>query len=155
KAPGSAALSLRPPDQGTRKEPHAAVRAPAHGTLPVRAPVWTDPAYTEPARAGLIRPESAVLVRHLRDTLGDRARRAQPRVRPADPPGQHGPAVAYALVIGVGRTALAPARMPVSGQYGAPGLDRGLDGRVDLGHRLGGRGRHLLPPLPQRGGGSL
>src|SRR5947207_3365365 len=128
---------------------------PAHGTLPVRAPVWTDPAYTEPARAGLIRPQTAVLVRHLRDTLGDRARRAQPRVRPADPPGQHGPAVAYALVIGVGRTALAPARMPVSGQYGAPGVDRGLDGRVDLGHRLGGRGRHLLPPLPQRGGGSL
>src|ERR1700760_3566936 len=82
--------SIQASGSGTRKDPHAAVRAPARAALPVRAPVWTDPAYTEPAPPGLIRPEAA-LVRHLRDTLGYRARRAQPHVRLPDPPAQHGP----------------------------------------------------------------
>ena len=71
-------------------------------------------------------------MRHLRDTLGYRARRAQPHVRLADPPGQHGPAVAHAPVIRVSRAALAPACAPLSGQRGAPGLDRGPDRRIDL-----------------------
>ena len=58
--------------------------APPRAALPVRAPVWTDPAYTEPAPLGLIRPEgpfSAASPRH--PGLPRTARRA---ARPPDRP---------------------------------------------------------------------
>jgi len=44
---------------------------------------------------------------------------------------------------------------PFAGKGGAPGLHRGANGRIDLAPRLGGRCRHLLPPLVQRGRGDL
>src|SRR6478672_1084078 len=146
--------SIQASGSGTRKEPHAAVRAPARGT-PRTSPRMDRSCLYGARAAPSDTSGSAVLVPHLRDTLGYRARRAQPHVRLPDPPAQHGPAVAHALVVGMSRAALAPACAPVSGQRGAPGLDRGPDRRVDFVHRVGGRGRHLLSPLPQRGRGGL
>src|SRR6516164_6891134 len=107
-------------------------RAPCARHAPGRVPVLADLAYTEALRLRLIRPGPGRLVRHLRDTLGDRTRRAQPHVLLTHPPGQHGPAVAHALVVRVRRAALASAHMPVAGQRGAPGLDRGADRRIYL-----------------------
>ena len=60
------------------------------------------------------------LTGHFRDALRHRTRRAQRHVRVAQPPDQHGFAIAYARVIGVCRAARAPAFTPVPGKHVRP-----------------------------------
>jgi hypothetical protein len=101
------------------------------------------------------------LMAHFRDALRHRARRAQRHLGVTQPAGQHGAAVAHALIIRMCRGALAPAVTPVPGERGEPGLHRGADSRIEFLQRLGGGDRHLLAPRAQcrrcglPGGGEL
>ncbi len=95
-----------------------------------------------PARYGL--------TGHFRDTLCYRARRAQLRIRVAEPPGHHSFAITHAHVSRVRLTAGALASAPFADKRNAAGLNSRANSRIEFVQRLGSGGRHPLRPLTQR-----